>query len=68
MKMTYDKRKKIVTNKDKELRWKIEFKNLIETRHYLTRPDTRHKSFAVFVSARRKESVTDRRTDGHTLL
>ena len=36
----------------------------------LTRPDTRHYSFAVFGSARQKKSCTDRRThvrtDGHT--
>ena len=33
-----------------------------------TRPDTRHKSFAVFVSARRQSGYgrTDRRTDGPT--
>ena len=36
----------------------------------LTRPDTRHKSFAVFVSALHKKSVTegptDKRTHGRT--
>ena len=29
-----------------------------------TRPDTGHKSFAVFVSARQKKVVTNPRTDG----
>ena len=33
---------------------------------FLTRTDTWHKSFPVFVSAGRKEEVMDRRTDGPT--
>ena len=36
-------------------------------RNMKIRPDTRHKLFAVFVSARREKAFqTDRRTDGQT--
>ena len=42
-----------------------------ERKNKETRPDTRHKSFAVFVSARQKKRLrtdrpTDQRTDGPT--
>ena len=41
--------------------------NLLIANCEKTRPDTRHKSFAVFVSARQKKRLpTDQRTDGPT--